>query len=89
MSLLRLAAGIILVSAVAAGQAAPQPKPAKSGLDPDKMVCKRYVRTGSLVDGYRICKTNKEWAADMERSREAGESIIRNQCTGEGPCKGN
>jgi len=89
MSLLRLAAGMILVSAAAAGQAAPPPAKAKSGLDPDKMVCKRYVRTGSLVDGYRICKTNKEWAADMERSREAGESIVKNQCGGDATCRGN
>jgi hypothetical protein len=27
----------------------------------DKMICKRFVETGSLIKGYRLCKTKWEW----------------------------
>ena len=60
-----------LISATTA-QAAP-----RSGVDageraagnPDKIVCKRFVRVGSLVDGYRTCKTKREWERERENAR--------------------
>jgi hypothetical protein len=27
----------------------------------DKMICKKFLETGSLVKGTRICKTKSEW----------------------------
>jgi hypothetical protein len=64
-----------LISATAA-QAAP-----RQGVDagetaagnPDKIVCKRFVRIGSLVDGYRTCKTKKEW----ERERAEHQDLSK------------
>ncbi len=38
--------------------------------NPDKIVCKRFVRIGSLVDGYRTCKTKKEWERERENARQ-------------------
>jgi hypothetical protein len=32
----------------------------------DRIVCRRFLRTGSLVDGYRTCKTNREWQREHE-----------------------
>lgn len=46
----------------------PKREVAEKSADPyDKVICKRFVRTGSLVDGYRSCKTKWEW----ERERDA------------------
>jgi hypothetical protein len=41
--------------------------------NPDKIVCKRFVRIGSLVDGYRTCKTKKEW----ERERAEHQDLSK------------
>ena len=38
----------------------------------DKMICKKFIRTGSLVDGYRTCKTKREWDRDRENRRSMG-----------------
>jgi len=39
---------------------------ANSQVNRDRIVCRRFVRTGSLVDGYRTCKTNREWQREHE-----------------------
>lgn len=40
----------------------------------DRIICRRYVRTGSLVDGYRTCKTRAEWDREQENVRQFGLS---------------
>jgi hypothetical protein len=32
----------------------------------DRVICRRFIRTGSLVDGYRTCKTRAEWDREHE-----------------------
>jgi hypothetical protein len=32
----------------------------------ERVVCRRFLRTGSLVDSYRTCKTNAEWRREHE-----------------------
>jgi hypothetical protein len=46
---------------------------------PDKIVCKRFTRIGSLVDGYRTCKTKKEWERERENVRTINWSSPCNQ----------
>ena len=56
----------------AAAQAAPRSganAPEKAAGNPDKVVCKRFVRIGSLADSYRTCKTKKEWERERENVR--------------------
>lgn len=36
----------------------------------DKVVCKRFVETGSLVRGYKQCKTKWEWERERENVRQ-------------------
>jgi hypothetical protein len=36
----------------------------------DKMICKRFVRTGSLADSYRTCKTKHEWDRERDNVRQ-------------------
>jgi hypothetical protein len=65
-----------LVSASAA-QAAPRKgvdAPETAAGNPDKVVCKRFVRVGSLVDGYRTCKTKREWERERENVRTVNYS---------------
>jgi hypothetical protein len=35
----------------------------------DKIICKRFVETGSLVKGHRTCKPKREWERDREAVR--------------------
>jgi hypothetical protein len=61
-----------LVSAVAA-QSAPRSNadaPETAAGNPDKVVCKRFLKTGSLVDGYRTCKTKKEWERERDNVKQ-------------------
>jgi hypothetical protein len=61
---------------------------AKAGDPRDQIVCRRFVRTGSLVDGYRLCKTNREWQRDRaEIQRQEMSDSCRNRGTG-GACPG-
>jgi hypothetical protein len=35
----------------------------------DKVLCKKFLETGSLVKGTRICKTKAEWEKDRDNAR--------------------
>lgn len=37
--------------------------------NPDKIVCKRIVDTGSLVRGTRTCKTRATWDSEAQAAR--------------------
>jgi hypothetical protein len=42
----------------------------------DKIVCKSFVRTGSLADRYRTCKTRSEWDRERENVRQDAASRV-------------
>ena len=72
---MRFVFALALVLPIAApGAAAPQTGQKDVGekaADPDsKTICKRFVRTGSLVDGYRVCKTKIEWQRERDLLRQ-------------------
>jgi len=78
-----------LLSAVTTVYASP-PAPsteAKAGDPRDQIVCRRYVRTGSLVDSVRICKTNREWQRDRAeiQHQEMADSCRNRGTTGDCP----
>jgi hypothetical protein len=41
----------------------------------EKMICKRFVETGSLVQGVRVCKTAREWQRDRDNIRAGGPGV--------------
>ncbi|HEU0134781.1 MAG TPA: hypothetical protein VFR28_08155 [Allosphingosinicella sp.] len=43
--------------------------------DPDKVVCKRTVDTGSLVRGTRVCKTRREWDRAGQSARKQAHDM--------------
>jgi hypothetical protein len=58
-------------------------KPEKAADKGDKMICKRFVETGSLVSTYRSCKTKRDW----ERVRDNNVSMrSSNTCGVLGGC---
>ncbi len=76
-------AGLILMSATAgiAGEPTKTDDREKSADKADKMICKRFLETGSLVKGYRQCKTKRDWEREREAIRSAGRS---GSCAAEG-----
>lgn len=40
----------------------------------DRVTCRRFLRTGSLVDSYRTCKTNGEWQREHENIQHLSAS---------------
>ncbi|MEN3745760.1 hypothetical protein TPR58_01175 [Sphingomonas sp. HF-S3] len=76
-----------LLSVQTAGQTS-TPAPKAPAVDrQDEKVCKRFVETGSLVKGYKTCKTRREWDRETAevRSNSAPANSCRNSGSG-GPC---
>jgi hypothetical protein len=60
---------------------------AKSGDQRDRVICRRFLRTGSLVDGYRTCKTRAEWDREHENLQRLSVSdSCRNSGQGGAGC---
>jgi hypothetical protein len=56
----------------------------RAGDTSGQVVCRRSVRTGSLVDSVRICKTAREWRRDrVEQPPEQADSCRTRGTTGE------
>lgn len=43
---------------------------ARAAAPRDRMICRRFLRTGSLADTYRTCKTRGEWDREQENVRQ-------------------
>lgn len=66
-----VAATLIAAAATAAAAAEPKREAVEKASDPqDKMICKRFVETGSLVKGYRSCKTKRDWERERDAMRQ-------------------
>ena len=47
-----------------------------SGSAPEKVVCKKTLRTGSLADYERTCLTPTEWAKQSDESKQPWEDVV-------------
>jgi hypothetical protein len=68
--LIRLTSALITV-ALCAASAFAAPKPDKVDVEtvsdaPDKVICKRYPVTGSLVQTRKVCGTKEDWVKMRE-----------------------
>lgn len=63
-------AATLVIAAPATAQTAKKDAAEKSADNRDKVICKRFVKTGSLVDGYRACKTKWEWERERDNLRQ-------------------
>lgn len=84
-----LAAAVLLLTSAAA-QAAPQKsdEQEKSADSAEKVICKRFAQTGSLVASKRVCKTKRDWERERDSIRAASNI---SSCPGQtnGLCGGN
>jgi hypothetical protein len=66
-----IAIAFVIAAANTAHAAAPPTSASTSTTDPrDRIICRRFVRIGSLVDGYRTCKTRAEWDREQANARQ-------------------
>lgn len=70
-----IAASLMLFVAGAAVAQTPGRAPRQDGVEKatdgrDRVICKRFVETGSLVRGYRTCKTKWEWERERDNIRQ-------------------
>ena len=67
-----LVAAAFAVASASPGQSAPREAntPEQAADARDKMVCKRFIKTGSLADSYRTCKTKGEWDRERDNARQ-------------------
>lgn len=54
----------------------------KSSDNGEKMICKRFMETGSLVKARRVCKTKQDWQRERDAIRSA--SSASGSCAGPG-----
>ncbi|MDO7841576.1 hypothetical protein [Sphingomonas immobilis] len=50
----------------------------------DKVICKRFTVTGSLVASRKECKTKREWETDRANLRAQGGPAVSSCQTGNG-----
>jgi hypothetical protein len=59
---------------IAGEHARPRDAAEKAADRSDKVICKRFTKTGSLVDSVRVCKTKGEWQRDRDNLRNSAAS---------------
>lgn len=83
-------AALLLIQAAAANPASTPARPhdvaEKSADNRDKMICKRFVKTGSLVDSYRTCKTKADWDRERDNLRTLNATQSCSQLGQGGSC---
>lgn len=78
---------VLLASPLATTHAQAKPTTGEKAADSrDKVICKRFTKTGSLVGSERICKSKWEWERERENARQqTGSSACGNAANG-GQC---
>ncbi len=66
------------------GQVDSSNRPEQAADKSDRMICKRFTETGSLVSTYRSCKTKRGW--ENVRDNHTSMNAIGN-CMTPGTCK--
>lgn len=69
-------ASAAMIAATSPVLAAPpaEDAPERAADDRDKVICKRFVKTGTLAGRYRTCKTKWEWERERENIRQMNVS---------------
>lgn len=68
--LMALSACAIAISTLSAAQT-PQRRPVQEAAGPgDEIICRRFLRTGTLASYYRACKSRAEWDRERRNIRQ-------------------
>jgi hypothetical protein len=77
--MVRLIAAVAVFTLSSGAAAAQTRKDTDKVSDAAKPICKRFLETGSLVKGYRVCKTKAEW--DRERDNIRNNANTSSACS--------
>ena len=78
---------LILLIASSASAERPKREEAEKSAEPrDKLLCKRFTETGSLVAKTRICKTKADWDRDRDNFRHSSISATCRMAAEGGSC---
>ena len=65
-----------LLVLIMTADATTSPPTAATPIDPmEKVVCRRYIETGSLVKSKRVCRTRREWVDADQKGRKTAEDL--------------
>jgi hypothetical protein len=85
--LFTIAAAAFLANASAASAAeAAADAPERAADSSDKVICKKFLVTGSLVQSYKTCKRKGEWERERENLRKQSPSVGCRQGGEAGSC---
>jgi hypothetical protein len=87
MSRFLMAASACLLACAAGAQSAPRQAAASNKGATARMVCKTYVRIGTLADRHRICKTQAEWNEERKLREFDPSEACRANDDAFAPCK--
>jgi len=74
-SQVRKSDGVITWKLPASTTVLPSPAPIKAAEAPEKVVCKKTVRTGTLAGFERTCMTEREWARQSDAERDTWDEL--------------
>ncbi len=63
-------ASAVAASTLASAQAPRRTSSGDTAGPAQEMQCRRFLRTGTLADFYRVCKTRAEWDAERRNIRQ-------------------
>ena len=64
----------LALSAAASAQTQRRSRGAEVAGPANEMICRRFLRTGTLADYYRVCKTRAEWDRERQGLRDLSYS---------------
>jgi hypothetical protein len=80
-------AAALLSAATAVYAVPPAANTSAKSTDPrDRLVCRRFTETGSLVRSYRTCKTQREWDREADGLRALSSSNSCRDTANGGQC---
>jgi hypothetical protein len=80
------ALALLLAAAAPAEQAKTRDAAERAADSPEKLICKRFPKTGSLIGNERICKTKADWQRERDELRTPVRSTGCQTTTPSGVC---
>lgn len=73
--MLRLIVACVMIAT--ASPASAEPQPAKSRLDPERIICRTEAKIGSRVQTDKVCMSARKWADYSHDQRQSIEKVQR------------
>jgi hypothetical protein len=81
-----IAIAMLVLSGPVAAERTKRDAPERTTDNRDKVICKRFAETGSLVSSKRVCKSKADWERDRDNLRESTRSTSCGNVGNGGSC---